>query len=259
MPVPIPAPPRFSRVASPAAEVAPSEHDEIEYPERQWVAQSVWHGDAVRLAASALRHHFKGSGDVLVAMELSVYYERGNVQAWLKPDVLVVFGVADPEGSRSVFRVWAEGTAPHFVLEVASPSTAGKDAESKAQRYAAIGVREYWRLDPEGTMMRAPLEGYRARKGRYFPVESVKRPVGGEYLRSRVLGLDLRTERRGGATVLVIRDPRTGEEFADPVDASEQERRIETARADAAEERVRVLEKRLRDRTDRNRPHRRDA
>lgn len=54
------------------------EPDTIEYPERHWIAQSVWHGDAVRLATAALRHHFIDRDEVLVAIELVVRYERGN-------------------------------------------------------------------------------------------------------------------------------------------------------------------------------------
>ncbi len=263
-------------VASSVAEVVASEPDAVEYPERRWAAQSVWHGDAVRLAMAALHHHFRDREDVLVAMELVVYYERGDNRAWLRPDVQVVFGVGRG-GNRRTFKVWEEGKAPDFVLEVASPSTAENDARHKAREYAGIGVREYWRLDPEGTMMKAPLQGYRARGGRYERVESVERAGGVEYLRSRVLELDLRGERRDGATVLVIRDPRTGEEFDGALEPSERQKRIAEDRASAAEdelsvardelsaardelkaakdelgaaeERVRVLEQRLRNHT----------
>ena len=224
---------QLEAVASPAA----SEPEVVEYPERQWIAQSVGHGDAVRLATAALEHHFRHLSKVLVAMELAVYHEQGNSLAWLRPDVQVVFGVG--RGDRRVFKVWEEGKAPDFVLEVASPSTAGKDARHKARQYARIGVPEYWRLDPEGSMMGVPLEGYRARSGRYERVESVTGAGGVEYLRSGVLGLDLRSERRERATVLVLRDPRTGQEFDgafdDALEASERHRRLAEDRASVAE------------------------
>ena len=113
--------------------------DEIEYPERNWIAQSIAHGDAVLQAAAALRNHFRDRTDVLVAMELAVYYRRDDNNLWLQPDVLVVFGVS-PE-NRSSYRIWEEGKAPDFVLEVASPSTAENDAEHKAREYAEIGVK----------------------------------------------------------------------------------------------------------------------
>ena len=223
----------LSTGSSPVAEAVAPEPDAVEYPERRWTAPSVWHGDAVRLATAALHHHFRDRDDVLVAMELVVYYVRGDNRVWLQPDVQVVFGV-EPEGNLSTFKVWEEGKPPDFVLEVASPSTAENDARHKAQEYLGIGVREYWRLDPEGTMMGTPLEGYRARGGRYQRVESVAGTGGVEYLRSGVLGLDLRGEQRSGATVLVIRDPRTGEEIDGALKASEQQRRIAEARASSA-------------------------
>ena len=137
--------------------------------------------------------------------------------------------------------------------------------------------------------MGAPLEGYRARRGRFKGVESIQRAGGVGYLRSRVLGLDLRTQRRNGAMVLVIRDPLTGEEFDGALEESERQRRLaeehltaareqltaardETRTAEnrasaaeeqltvakdeasAARERIRSLEEQLRDRSGQTRP-----
>ena len=125
-------------LAAAVAEASP-EPDDIEYPERSWTAQSVSHGDAVAQAKMALRSHFRDRPDVLVAMELAVYYQRGNNRVWLQPDVQVVFEVS-PKDHPS-YRIWKEGKAPDFVLEVASPSTADRDAEAKAEEYARIGVK----------------------------------------------------------------------------------------------------------------------
>ena len=259
-----------SAAAAPVADVEASAPDAVEYPERQWIAQSVSHGYAVRLGTVALDQRFRDGEDVLVAMELAVYYRRGDIRAWLQPDVLVAFGVQRGV-PRSTYKVWEEGKAPDFVLEVASPSTAENDARHKAREYARIGVREYWRLDPEGALMGVPLEGYRVRGGRYSRVASVVGPGGVGCLRSAVLGLDLRTVRRQGATVLVMRDPRTGEEFDDAVQEYDR-RRIAEDRASAAvsemtalrdelsaaEDRVRELERQLRDATAQARPKARD-
>ena len=258
-------------VAPSAAGSASRGPDAVEHPERQWIAQSVWHADAVLLATAALRNHFRDRRDVLVAMELMVYYKRGDNRAWLQPDVQVVFGL-ERGGNRSTYKIWEEGQAPDFVLEVASPSTAEHDARYKAGEYARIGVREYWRLDPEGTLMGTALEGYAATGGRYDPVEAVEVSGRGRRPRSRVLGLDLRSRKRDGATVLVFADPRTGEEFDGALEEAERRRRIaenradverdradaerdradaERNRADAAEDRARALEERLRGRTSR--------
>ena len=229
---------RLPSAAKGAPEAALPEPDGVEYPEGRWIAQSVWHGDAVRQATDALVSHFSERKDVLVAMELVVYYQRGNNKARLQPDLQVVFGVGRG-GDRSSFRLWEEGKAPDFVLEVASPSTAENDARHKATEYARIGVREYWRLDPKGSLMGRPLEGYAASEERFGPVEAVEREGRGIWLRSEVLELDLRSLRQDGATVVVFRDPETGNEFTG--DLKEAERRLRIA-----EERIRALEERLR-------------
>ncbi len=218
-------------LTSPATALAASEPDDVEYPEGNWIAQSVWHGDAVSQATVALNHHFRERENVLVAMELVVYYERGNNKACLQPDVQVVFGVK--RGNRSSYKTWEEGKAADFVLEVASPSTADKDARHKAQEYARIGVREYWRLDPTGSIMATPIEGWEANGGRYDPVQPVARGARDRWLRSRVLGLELRSRRQDGATVLVFRDPRTGEEFDGDTGEAERRRRAAEERASA--------------------------
>ena len=154
--------------------------------------------------------------------------------------------------NRSSFKVWEEGKAPDFVLEVASPSTADKDARLKAREYARIGVREYWRLDPDGTLMSSPLEGYVLSGDRYGRVEPVASAGERLYLQSQVLGIELRGRRQAGATVLVFRDPATGEEFDATLAASDQRRAAESRasaeakRASAAEARARAVEARAR-------------
>ena len=163
-----------------------------------------------------------------------MYYERGNSKARLQPDLQVVFGVGRG-GNRGTFRVWEEGKAPDFVLEVASPSTAENDARHKAREYAGIGVREYWRLDPEGSLMGKPLEGYAASGGRYGPVQAVERDGTGVWLRSEVLDLDLGSWRQDGATVVVFRDPDTGKEFTGELKEAERRLWIAEKRARAAE------------------------
>ena len=241
---------------------ATREPADVEYPEGSWIAQSVSHGVAVAQAVTALDRHFRECGDVLVAMELVVYYERGRNQAKLQPDVQVVFGVT-PTVPRSSYKIWEEGKAPDFVLEVASPSTADKDALQKAHDYARIGVREYWRLDPQGSLMSIPLEGYVARGGRFGPVERV---AGGQRMWSEVLGLELRGERQAMATVLVFRDPVTGTEFDSAATAEEGRRRAAEKRTRneaklrrAAEKRVRELEAQLRNRAETSPPQEGDS
>ena len=238
-------------LATAGAERSP-EPDDIEYPEGRWTAPSVWHGHAVAQAATALVYHFRERSDVLVAMELRVYYERGNNKVWLWPDVQVVFGVSRED--RPSYLIWEEGKAPDFVLEVASPSTADRDAEHKAREYAQIGVREYWRLDPQGTLMGVPLEGYEATGEKYDQVQPVASRACGRWFRSGVLGLDLWSRRQAdGPTVLAFRDPRTGEEFDGTLEGSDRRRwtaeldsRVARQEAIAAEQEARALKQEAR-------------
>jgi len=73
-----------------------------------------------------------------------------------QPDLLVV---TDPAliTNRAV-----EG-APAIAVEVLSPSTADRDRTAKPARYAALGVRHYWIVDPD----RRRMECYRERGGTY--------------------------------------------------------------------------------------------
>ena len=228
-------------LTSPAAAAAAHEPEDVEYPEGNWIAQSIWHGNAVSQATVALNNHFRNRDNVLVAMELLVYYEPGNNKVCLKPDLQVVFGVQ--RGDRSSYKVWEEGKIADFVLEVASPSTADKDAKHKAQEYARIGVREYWRRDPTGSLLAPPLEGWQANGESYRPVQPVASSARGGWLRSRVLGLELCSQRQDGATVLVFRDPLTGEEFDGGKGESERRRAAEE-RASAEAKRANAEAKR---------------
>ena len=87
-----------------------------------------------------------------------------------------------------------------------------------------------------------PLEGCRSLGGRIGRVESVAGPGGVAYPRSRVLGLDLRTARRNGPTVLVTRDPWTGEEFDGLEEKFYRQRRIAEARTSAADDELSSIE-----------------
>jgi Uma2 family endonuclease len=62
---------------------------------------------------------------------------------------------------------------PDLVVEVASPSTRGRDIVQKAAVYAEAGVREYWLPDPETNVFRMLV----LRKGVFHDVE----PVDGQF------------------------------------------------------------------------------
>lgn len=74
----------------------------------------------------------------------------------VQPDITVVCdpGKIDGRGCRGV---------PDMVIEVLSPSTGRWDRVTKFSKYRAVGVREYWMVDPETRTVQACVlgaEGY---------------------------------------------------------------------------------------------------
>ena len=174
-----------SAVKATLAEVAASGPEALANPQRPWIAQIVWHSVPVRLARTALEHHVRGCDDVIVAMELAVYYIPADKRARLWANVQVVFGVGRRGEQQHVHSLGCgQGTEP--CLEVAPPSTADSGAPS------------------------------------------------------RVLGLDLRTERRNGATVLAIHDSSTGEEVDGALEGSERQRRVAEEQLTVARDKTRT-------------------
>ena len=204
---------------------------------------------AIMYGIGALSRHFKDRRDVYVSGDLLIYFVEGDPRVSIAPDVFVVFGVEDRW--RPNYKLWEEGQAPAFVLEVASPSTWREDLGPKRLVYARLGVREYWQYDPTGEFLPARLQGERLTRSGYVrqPVETA--PDGTLTLRSETLGLELRAapgrEMRFG-------DPETGSDLRSHDEEAEGRLAAETRAADAearaadAEARVAELEALLRNR-----------
>lgn len=164
--------------------------DEVEYPESdgQPMAETDLHRNDMTYLVDALGHHFRDRPDVYVSGNLFLYYEEGNPSACVAPDLFVVVGVKSHQ--RKTYRLWEEGVAPCLVVEVTSESTRLEDERKKKPLYAKLGVREYFRFDPEGEYLEPRLQGYRLGGGRYRRM----RPAADGSLRSRALGLVLTLE-----------------------------------------------------------------
>ena len=117
----------------------------------------------------------------VVAVELTVYFVRGDPQTFLIPDVLVTLGAGamDPATGRlrKAYRVWDDGP-PDLVIELASPSTVQRDNLGKKEDYAAFGIREYVQFDPldptdpEWPLLDPTLQVWRLVAGSYVAVEA---------------------------------------------------------------------------------------
>ncbi len=177
--------------------LVPEEDPNIFYPDSddEPMAESDLQRRALIDISEALIQHYSDRGDVYVSADIFVYYEMNNANRSVAPDVLVTFGVENRE--RLSYFVWREGKAPDFVLEIASPNTWRRDATVKRDIYAALGVTEYWRFDPNrGQIARRVLVGERLNEsGEYEPI-TVSEAEGGLAAYSAVLGLDFYVQDR---------------------------------------------------------------
>jgi Uma2 family endonuclease len=135
-------------------------------------------------ARDVLGGYFARTGRrVYVASELPVYYPGEKMFA---PDVIAVLDVEVRE--RQKWTVLDEGKGLDFAFEVVVSGNRRKDLEENVQRYAQLGIAEYFVFDRAYLRLRGyrlPAPGARA----YQPVLA----QAGMYS-SHVLGLDLRVE-----------------------------------------------------------------
>ena len=95
--------------------------------------------------------HFAPEPETMVRAPIVVNYDPFDMNERVEPDLLVAFGVdLEPIMRRNGYIIWEVGKPPEFVMEVASESTHHRDTGFKRDRYASIGVTEYWRVDPTG-------------------------------------------------------------------------------------------------------------
>ena len=107
--------------------------------------------------------------------------------------------------------------------------------------YAALGVDEYWRLDPTGgDLLDPPLQGERRISGSWRQIEVAAEAGGGLRARSDVLGLDLCWQ----PPKLRLWDISEGVWLPDPDDLAGLAEEA-SARAAAAEERASAAEAEL--------------
>ena len=195
--------------------------------------------DAIMYGISAVARHFKDRRDVYVSGDLLLYYEEGNPRVSIAPDIFVVFGVE--KRRRLNYKLWEEGRAPAFVLEVASPSTWREDIGRKRSVYARLGVREYWQYDPLGEHLPARLQGERLTRSGYVRQPAATALDGTLTLRSETLGLELRA---APGREMRFRDPATGNDLRS-YDEEAGERLVEAAARAAAETRAAAAEARV--------------
>lgn len=163
----------------------------IEYPESDGLpmTESDQTRDYLVYATKVLSLWFEQRSDVYVSGNLFIYYEQGDPEAVVAPDTFVVFGVENRQ--RRTYKLWEEGRAPNFVLEITSKTTRSKDQGPKKGIYAFLGIEEYYQYDPTGDYLTPALQGLRLVEGNYVAVATATQPDGTIVLPSPVLGLEL--------------------------------------------------------------------
>ncbi|NJN54097.1 MAG: Uma2 family endonuclease [Anaerolineae bacterium] len=168
---------------------------EIEYPESDGLPMAETDEHRIQMTDALihpLRARYHKQGNVYVSGNLFFYYEEGNREAVVAPDVFVVFGVTAKK--RRTYKLWEEGHAPDVVFELTSRKTYEADLGRKRLLYEDLGVREYFLFDPLREYLRPPLQGFRlTAEGYYDPLRPQPLPTSEWQLESQVLSLQLHT------------------------------------------------------------------
>ena len=165
---------------------------EIDYPSSDGEPMAESERQLIPMAGTffILRDWFRDRPDVYIGCDLLIYYREGDNGVRVAPDVFAVFG-ASGNHPRDSWKLWDEGKAPDFVLEIASPSTWREDIARKRDIYRDLKVSEYWRFDPTGELFTPPLAWEQLDDGTYRPRSLSSSPDGTLWARSVVLGLDI--------------------------------------------------------------------
>lgn len=173
-------------------DTSPPTLDSVLYPDDdgQPMTESDVTRDYLIYCVEVLRLYFQSRRNVYVSGNLFIYYEEGNPQAVVSPDVFVVFGVSNRK--RRSYKVWQEGDKlPGFVMEITSVSTQKKDEVDKPALYARLGIQEYFQYDPTADYLRPQLKGACLVDGTYQLLPMGIDSKGISFIHSQVLGLDL--------------------------------------------------------------------
>jgi Uma2 family endonuclease len=166
------------------------------------------------------RHHGRR---VYVGADLMLYYKEGEPYRFVAPDVFVVLD-CDP-GLRRTFKTWEEHRAPDVVFEITSKYSKNEDESIKPEKYATMGVREYFLYDPEAEYLRPPLFGYRHTGSGFERIEPNDRGL----LECQSLGITLELD----GPDLVLRDAATGNVLLTHLEAAEAQREAAEAQREA--------------------------
>ena len=145
--------------------IAVKKHDdEYLYPTSDGKPMAETDKHVIQLAQllGCLRTYFASEPDVYVSGNNMMYYEEGNPRKKVSPDIYVTLGISKRE--RRSYRLWVEGKAPDFILELLSGETRRRDFGFKKKLYQNVfQTKEYFLYDPDTE----ELYGYQLIGNRY--------------------------------------------------------------------------------------------
>ena len=247
-------------VAPPQRDAAPPDRQYPDWsflPDPEPVEDAMQQLPTINRIVPMIEGHFSDRPDVLVAGEAYLCWDISNKNAKLSPDCIVAIGI-NPEDVelKNGYLIWEIGKPPDVVIEVASERTSRADMTSKRERYASLGIAEYWRLDPSGgDRYGEPLIGEYLVDGEYRRVELHEDDYGLLWSRSEIMGINLRWDGRHFAT----QDPVTGYTMLGLVEANATARQERAARQAAETRATQERDARLQERAAREAAETREA
>jgi Uma2 family endonuclease len=190
-------------MTTPASTATVDEHRLYPIHEEDNVPEIGSHELTVRYARDVLAALFP---DSLVTGDICIYWERGNMQRYVAPDVFVVPDRA-PEPLPRTYLLWLDPPVP-FVMEVGSDSTRRIDLDEKPSIYSQqVRAEEYLYVDPpEPESPLREIRLWRLGPGGYEPVAP---EPNGRY-RSAVLGVEFGRDEAGKLRIYVDGEPQPG-------------------------------------------------
>ena len=119
------------------------------------------HSRLVHYLMEVLTQLFHGQACALYE-NFNFYQTNDPMEPPLVPDIALIKGVEERDLQElKSWRVGKTGPAPQVVFEIASEETWKKDLEEKPDRYARMGVKEYFAYDPNKRPLRRSRTGAR--------------------------------------------------------------------------------------------------
>jgi len=97
------------------------------------------------------RTHLKGKR-CRAFSEMGIYLDVDKNETYLTPDLLILCD-KNKMGPKGV------NGSPDMIIEILSPSNHKHDRVTKRHKYEQAGVKEYWLLDPENSLLEVVLLG----------------------------------------------------------------------------------------------------